>query len=394
MNCIFILLCLLQIVYSSVDQNKHAQSAKDLQIQNYPMPKGYCWRITFYISRKLLSGTSNYITVQLINDETRVFSNRLPCSDKCERGSQPSFYFCTPQIDPVKEVKLNETVKHFWNGLTSVWRLESIDLMNLNTSANYRCTLDNPDADEKGCKLNPTGYCWRIKFYISRKLLSGTSNYITVQLINDETRVFSNRLSCAKKCKRGSQPSFYFCTPQIDPVKELQLNETVKNFWKGFVSGWTLESIDLMNLNTSAEYRCTLDYPGAEKKGCKLNPAGYCWRITFYISSNYFSGTSNYFTVQLINDETRVFSKKLSCAKKCKRGSQPSFDFCTPQIDPVKELKLNETVKNFFKKFTSGWRLESINLMNLNTSATYSCTFSNPGADEKGCKLNPKVIAM
>uniref|UniRef100_A0A0L8GJ50 Ig-like domain-containing protein n=1 Tax=Octopus bimaculoides TaxID=37653 RepID=A0A0L8GJ50_OCTBM len=317
MNCIFILLCLLQIVYSSVDQNKHAQSAKDLQIQNYPMPKGYCWRITFYISRKLLSGTSNYITVQLINDETRVFSNRLPCSDKCERGSQPSFYFCTPQIDPVKEVKLNETVKHFWNGLTSVWRLESIDLMNLNTSAEYRCTLDYPGAEKKGCKLNPAANA-------KEPAIPYTSYGSTLNIMTVTT-----------------------ADKQIDSEE-----------------------------NTPASV------------------LGYCWRITFYISSNYFSGTSNYFTVQLINDETRVFSKKLSCAKKCKRGSQPSFDFCTPQIDPVKELKLNETVKNFFKKFTSGWRLESINLMNLNTSATYSCTFSNPGADEKGCKLNPKVIAM
>ncbi|CAI9731028.1 development 2-like [Octopus vulgaris] len=269
MNRIFILLSLLQIAYSSVDQNKHYKSAKDLQIQNNPMPKDSCWRITFYISRKFWSGTSNYFNVQLINDETRVFSNKMSCANKCRRGSQPSFDFCTPQIDPVKELKLNETAKNFIKGFVSDWRLESINLMNLNTSANYRCTLDDPDADNKGCKLNPTDYCWRITFYISRKLLSGTSNYFNVQLINDETSVFTNKLSCADKRKRGSQLSFDFCTPRIDPVKKLKLNETVKNF---LTAAWKLESINLMNLNTSANYKCILSNPGAEEKGCKLHP--------------------------------------------------------------------------------------------------------------------------
>ncbi|XP_036363661.1 uncharacterized protein LOC115218130 [Octopus sinensis] len=422
MNRIFILLSLLQIVYSSVGQSKTI--ILNSQLQPEPISKNYCWRIKFYISSKFLSGTSNYFTVQLINDETRVFSNKMSCANKCRRGSQPSFDFCTPRIDPVKELKLNETVKNIFREIVSAWTLESIYLMNLNTSATYRCTLDDPDADNKGCQLKPddivkertipyipygstsniitttddqTGseentsvldYCWRIKFYISSKFFSGTSNYFTVQLINDETRVFSNKMSCANKCERGSQPSFDFCTPQIDPVKELKLNERVKNFFKAFTAGWRLETIYLMNLNTSATYRCTLDDPDADNKGCQLKPSDYCWRIKFYISSKLLSGTSNYFTVQLINDETSVFSNTLSCANKCERGSQPSFDFCTPQIDPVKELKLNEMEKYFF----SGWTLESIYLMNLNTSATYRCSLDDPGAKIKGCQLKPEDI--
>eukprot|EP00106_Octopus_bimaculoides_P013489 XP_014780931.1 PREDICTED: uncharacterized protein LOC106876757 [Octopus bimaculoides] len=124
-----------------------------------------------------------------------------------------------------------------------------------------------------------------------------------------------------------------------------------------------------------------------------IDMKGYCWRITFNISSNYFSGTSNYFTVQLNNDETQVFSNKLSCSDKCESGTQPSFDFSTSQIDPVKELQLNETVKNLFKRLTSGWTLITIGLMNLNTSANYRCTLDKPDADEKGCKLKFKGYA-
>uniref|UniRef100_A0A0L8GHW0 Uncharacterized protein n=1 Tax=Octopus bimaculoides TaxID=37653 RepID=A0A0L8GHW0_OCTBM len=41
MNCIFILLCLLQIVYSFMYQNKFSyKSAKDLQTQTNTMSKG------------------------------------------------------------------------------------------------------------------------------------------------------------------------------------------------------------------------------------------------------------------------------------------------------------------------------------------------------------------
>ncbi|CAI9731026.1 Hypothetical predicted protein [Octopus vulgaris] len=141
MNRIFILLFLLQIVYSSVAQNYQ-------------------------------------------NKTNSKFSQPIPMN-KCEMGSRPSFDFCTPQIDPVKELKLNETVKNILKALVSAWTLESIYLENLNTSTTYRCDLDYPDADKKGCKLKVEDH--EIKPTIPTTLYSSTQNIMTITTVDEQT---------------------------------------------------------------------------------------------------------------------------------------------------------------------------------------------------------------